>query len=509
MAGIDFQTRSVPAGLVKNNGGLNTTASALNVQDNESTDNQNIDYDKFGSLLKRSGYATLNSSAFNSGAAWNSLHWFEMSDETDYLIGTCGNKIAKMDSLDGTWDDITGALTITAGNDNRMTWTTFLDTALGTNNVNVPVQWTGSGNASAATVPTGLTKAKFITVFQGYVHYTHVTVSGTAHKSRTYWSAQNSISSFDSADFRDINRNDGQTVTGVKVLGDRQVFFKERSIWIEQFTGDADIPFVFTKTPSHVGCIDGYSIQEIDNGLIFLSDDGYYFFDGLNSTKISDRITYTLTTTLEPNRFANSPSCYQKSKNRYWGAHSLSAGSTHNRIITFDSYNNAWGYYKGHAANCFAIATVNGQERVYFGDYDGFVYRADTGTNDNPLGVATAIDAYYYTKWFNFDDLVNKKGIPEVVIYYQITNATHTFSYSWDFDGGDQYSLSIVANTSSSVYGTALYDEGRYASAGGAEVRKDLTGRGRVIRLKFANNSLSETMQIDGFGLLPHLETAA
>jgi len=594
MAGLDLQSRSVPVALKKSNGGLNSTASALNVADNESSDLQNIDFDKFGSILKRSGYATLNSSAYNSGAAWNSLHWLELSSGTSYLIGSCGNKVAKMDDLDGTWDDITGnstvtftgsglndatsggtytgsgdivykveidgtgtpdtfkwykdavlqastvnitgsaqtldngltitfaattghtstdywsfrpATVITAGNTNYMAWTTFLDTAIGTNNVDRPIAWTGSGNATLSKVPSGLTKAKFVTVFNGYLHYTNVTVSGTSHKSRTYWGAQDSISSFDSASFRDLNKNDGQTITGVRVLGDKQVFFKERCVWVEQFTGDADIPFVFTRTPSTVGCIDGNSIQEVDNGLIFLSGDGYYYFDGVNSIKLSDRITTTLTTVLEPSRFPYSQSCYQKSKNRYWGSHTLAAGSTHSRIITFDSYNNAWSYYKGHNANCFAIVNTNGQERVYFGDYSGYVYRADTGTNDNPAGVETAINAYYKTKWFDFDDLVSKKGVPECVIYFQIANATHTFSYSWNFEDGDQYSLTVPASTSSSVYGTALYDIGTYAASGGDLTRKDLTGRGRVIRLKFANANLGETMQIDGFGLLPHLES--
>lgn len=509
MAGQDLQSRSVAMGLSKSNGGLNTTASPLNVADNESSDCQNIDFDKFGSILKRSGYATLNSSAFNSGATWNSLYWFEMSSGTSYLIGTCGNKVAKMDDLDGTWDDITGAVTVTAGNNNFMSWTTFLDTALGTNGVNPPIQWTGSGNVSAASVPTNLTKAKYVTVFNGYVHYTNVTVSGTDYKSRTYWGAIDSISSYDSADYRDININDGQTITGVRVLGDKQVFFKNKSIWIEQFTGDSDIPFVFTKTPASVGCVDPNSIQEIDNGLMFLSHDGYYYFDGVNATKISDRVTNTLFNTLEPNRFQYSPSCYQRSKNRYWGAHSLAGGSTNSRIITFDSFNNAWGLYKGHNANCFAIANVNGQERVYFGDYSGYVYRADTGQNDNPAGVETAIDAYYYTKWFNFDDLVNKKGIPHAVVYYQIAAATNTFAYSWDLEDGDPYSRTFNTSTSSSVYGTGLYDSATYAAAGGGFQRLDLTGRGRLIRLKFANSTIDEVMQIDGFGLLPHIETEA
>jgi len=37
----------------------------------------------------------------------------------------------------------------------------------------------------------------------------------------------------------------------------------------------------------------------------------------------------------------------------------------------------------------------------------------------------------------------------------------------------------------------------------------DLRGRGRVVRFKFSNNTLSETFQIDGFGQLPYLNTFA
>jgi len=146
---------------------------------------------------------------------------------------------------------------------------------------------------------------------------------------------------------------------------------------------------------------------------------------------------------------------------------------------------------------------------VYFGDYSGYVYRADTGTNDNPAGTDTAIDAYYYTKWFNFDDLVNKKGVSHVVVYYRIASATNTFAYSWDLEDGDPYSRTFSTSTSASVYGTATYDSGTYASEGGSFQRMDLIGRGHVLRLKFANATLGETMQIDGFGLLPHVETEA
>ena len=589
----DYTSKSVPFGLISLSGGLNSNSSGLALQDNETPDCLNVDFDIFGSSVKRNGYAVLNTTAFNGGAVWNSLYWFELSSGVDKLIGTCGNKIGKMDDLDGTWDDITesGAVaftgtglddaesggtytgnghieykvvidgegtpdtfewfkdgvseaagvaitgaaqtldngltiefaattghtsgdqwvfypptTITAGNNNFMRWRTFLDTAIGTNNVNRLVKWTGTGNARLLTTVTGLTKSKFLEIFNAYTILANVTVSATAHPSRVYWSTINTIETWDSADFADIARNDGTEITGLKVLGDKLVIFKERSVWIGLFTGDADIPFQFIKTPSHVGCISGDSIQEISNGLKFLASDGFYYFDGANSTKMSDKVSTTLEL-FAKGRLEHVQSAFQKVKNRYWAAFTLSGKSENERCMTFDSINLAYSIYSGHNANCFAIVNTAGEERIYFGDYKGYVYRADSGTSDNPEKVQTAIDSYYYTKWFSFNDLVDVKGIPCVYIYHQLTNSTLRFSYSYDFENADTYSQSFSLATSSAVYGSAQYDIDVYAASGGSFKRRDLTGRGRLVRLKFANNIIGQTFQIDGIGILGHLET--
>ena len=502
----NYTTRAVPIGITSLSGGLNTNASGISIKDNESTGCQNVDFDIYGSVIKRNGYMRLNTSAFNSGAAWNSLHWLELSSGTDYLIGTCGNKLAKMDALDGTWDDITGALTIAAGNNNHMRWRTFLNTAIGTNNVNLPIKWTGSGNGSALTVPTGLTRAKFIEVFNAYTILANVAISGTDYNSNLMWSTINTIETWDNADFASIALNDGTDITGLKVLGDKLVIFKERSIWVGLFTGDADIPFQFIKTPSTVGCISGDSVQEINNGLKFLSQDGFYYFDGSNSTKVSDRIITTLDS-FGKNRFMNVQSIFQKEVNKYWSAFTTSGGTTNNRCITWDAINNAYGLYNGHNVNCFALVYTAGEERVYFGDYSGYVYQADIGSNDNPAGVETAIDGYWYSKWFTFDDLADIKEILCAYIYYQINSATLTFAYSYDFDDSDAYSQAFSMSTSTAVYGSAVYGTDTYASTGGAVIRRDLTSRGRVVRFKFANSAISETFRIDGLGMFGYLGT--
>jgi len=404
VAGLDYTTNSVPFAIKKNSGGLNYTSSPINLEDNESSDLLNIDFDKFGSFKKRGGYAQYNTTAFNSGAAWNGLIWFEKSDGNSYLIGTCGDKIAEATNLSPTatpFTDRTNGLTITAGNNNHTSFAIHLDTVLGTNGVDAPWTAAGGAGASAMTVPTGLTTAKFVIVFSNYTFLFNVTVSGTAHKSRGYWSAIDSISSWSSSDFRDVSKNDGQEVTGVAVMGETLVIFKTRSIWNCFFTGDSDIPFIFRKSRSTVGCISGGSIQEVENGLIFRSSDGYYFYDGNNSFETSHRVKATLDT-FASSRFQNVRSAYHIGKNHYISSETVSGTSTHNRNMVWNSYQNSWSTYDGINANCYVRVYSSGEERIYFGDFSGYVYGRDTTSTDYPAGVKTASNAYYYSKLVDF-----------------------------------------------------------------------------------------------------------
>ena len=272
-------------------GGLNTASGPLGLQDNESSDLQNIDFNQFGSILSRNGYTTLNGSALSGSPDIDGL-WLYQSSSLEKAISVAGGKVYKMDDLDGTWDDITGTLTITSGH--HCDFENFLNTVLITNNHNPPFKWAGTGNASAMTVPATLTKAKFITQYENYTILANITLNTGVHKSRFYWSTIKTIDTWNSADFIEVEKDDGQEITGCKVLGDSLVILKERKIIKYMFTGDRDIPFVKIRTNSPVGCVAPWSIQEVKNGLVFLSYDGLYYFDGNNSYKISDRINPTI-----------------------------------------------------------------------------------------------------------------------------------------------------------------------------------------------------------------------
>jgi hypothetical protein len=90
-------------------GGLNSTAGALNVADEESSDLQNIDFNKFGSVMKRSGYTVLNVNPLSGPS--QALHWYQ-SLYSENAVTVNNGKIYKMDDLDGTWDDVSGAVSL-------------------------------------------------------------------------------------------------------------------------------------------------------------------------------------------------------------------------------------------------------------------------------------------------------------------------------------------------------------------------------------------------------------
>ena len=70
-----------------------------------------------------------------------------------------------------------------------------------TNGEDPPFKWTGAGNGTTMSVPTGLTDARFVKQYNNYLFLANVVVSGTAHKSRIYWSDIKDTSTWDSTNF--------------------------------------------------------------------------------------------------------------------------------------------------------------------------------------------------------------------------------------------------------------------------------------------------------------------
>jgi len=238
-----------------------------------------------------------------------------------------------------------------------------------------------------------------------------------------------------------------------------------------------------------------------------LSQDGFWFYDGNNAFKISDRISDTLGG-YNLQLYTETRGTTYKKKNQVWWSMTDSGDSENSVTVMWDYFNNAWSLWTGMAPSYLATFYVAGnEERPYWADYAGYTYRGDTGDSDYPLNSETAIDSYYYTNWKHFQDIIEKKAVPLVKIYYQIESTTLTFAYSYDFESGDEYSNSFSLDTSQALWDSMVWDEDEWGGSGGKVIRQDLTGRGDVVRFKFANSTKGEPFRIDGFGMYPHLET--
>lgn len=592
MAGLfQYAYFSQPREDVNFNGGLNSTSGPLSLKDTESSDLNNVDFNKFGSILKRNGYINLNSSATSGSTSSDGLWWYEFVSSGSYasrMLNSTNGKMYSMTNLSGTWSDITGSVTITASN--FFSFTNWNNKVYGTNGKDKPIQWSGTGNitniaalqansytftvnsittnpsvgdtytnntqtftitqvntsgssgsiaGTIVTTGTGapstfgtltrtsgsgdatisfslevlnadIESAKYVNQWNNYLFFANVTVGSTNYPTRIYWSNLRDDTTFPAVNWLEISMLDGQPITGIYALADRLVVFKERSVFNVFFTGDATLPFVYQVSNSPtVGCIAPFSIQEVENGLVFLSYDGFYYYDGNNSYKMSLQIQNTING-LNLTRLSQARSLKQRNKNRYMCALPSSASNINDTVIVWDWVLNAFTKYSGMSPSAMKTIFVGGfQEQIYFSDYSGYTYQMDTGVDDYPLKTQTAISAYYYTNWKSFGDAMLQKASPNVVIYYESNNAILTFGYAYDFNNISQYTNTFSTATGTAVYGSAIWDTSVYAGSGGLYKRQDLDGRGRVVRFYFANSNMSETFQIDGLGYFVNAETNA
>lgn len=366
-------------------------------------------------------------------------------------------------------------------------------------------------NFSLEVLNANITSAKYISQWNNYLFLANININnGTYLPTRIYWCQVNDPTTWSAINWIEISTLDGQPITGMYPLADRLVIFKERSIYNLFFTGDSTLPFVYLVSNSPtVGCMAPYSIQEVENGLVFLSFDGFYYYDSNNSYKMSLQIQNTISS-LNLQQLSSARSLKQRNKNKYMCAVTSSNSNTNDTVITWDWVLNAFSIYKGMAPSAMRAIFVGGnQEQIYFSDYSGYTYQMDTGVDDYPLGIQTPISAYYWTNWKSFGDAMLQKADPNVIIYYESSNSVLTFGYSYDFDQGLDYQNTFSLAQGVAVWGSAIWNSSYWSGAGGLLTRQDLDGRGRVMRFYFANANMSETFQIDGMASFINVETNA
>jgi hypothetical protein len=168
----------------------------------------------------------------------------------------------------------------------------------------------------------------------------------------------------------DINKNDGQRVTGIGFFQDVLIIFKEESIY-QLYFNDSD-GFVVQRISSSYGAVAHDPIASVENDCYFLTDKGIYvlgnepnYYASIRTNELTSRVKTLL------QRITDWDKCRAiYHDDRYWLTVPLDTGDV-NAMIVYDRRFYAWALWDGIEARdmiIFKDRDGDGQKHFYFLD---------------------------------------------------------------------------------------------------------------------------------------------
>ena len=496
--------------LLKFNRGLNSQSSPFSLSTDELTEANNVNYVIDGSVARRNGNVAVGGAV--AAARITALYDFIQSDGAQDLVAVAGTVQAKQDSVDGTWDTITGgpALTTNILRD----CVVFENELLCTDDTSTDGTWQLTAGGATATdwntnfAVGSIEKARFVTVFQNYVVLARVEDNGgTDYNSRFYWSTLGDADTWSATDFIDVDtETETGGIGGMEVLGQYLYIFKERGgVYRVRFTGDNSIPFTVEKTACENGTNAGFTIKNFNNVLFYYSQirPGIYAFDGNECIEISSKIEPTIEG-YDESISTEFVAGIHHPRNQYWLGMRSAGSSENDRIVVYDIDNNAFSIFTGIEAAFMASVRYSNVTQMFTGDYSGYALQQDTGNTDTLDGTAgTTIDSSIRTAWLPLGQPVMTKSIMHTMVYHSLAgNYNLNFAYAYDFESADQFMTAFPVYAGGAVWDTDVWDAFTWASkGGGALTRVDMRGSGAFIRYHIYNNENVASWEL--YGITP------
>lgn len=450
-------------------GGLNTYMSATRIKDNESPDLQNIEFLENGIPAKRRGTDVYGDAPNSRVLGMGSLY---TSGGTRRHLQVSGTALYYYNA--GTWTSIAGktftasklanfvqcqdAIYVHNGTDSmgKYDGTTLSSPSVGvtgckfgifyagrhcaagksttpsrlylssTKSADNFVGKTGTATAGAASTITDTGQAWTTNEYAGLtIKITAGTGAGqertiasntaTVITVSTAWTTNpdtTSTYSIEGGDTIDINKNDGQAITGLAKFEEKLIIFKERSIW--QLTFDSlGFPTVQLVTAT-AGCVSHRSIEHVENDIFYLSHDGVRTFGyvpnieavrtNLLTAKVNTEIVNINTTYYE-----SCTAIYQD--NKFLFSYPYGSSTTNDRMLVYHMLYGCWSKWTGLPVNSFNhFGSVSGEVKLYYGhETNGQTYEMLVDNYSD--GASTAIDAYWCSKEFDLGHFDQRKRI--------------------------------------------------------------------------------------------------
>ncbi len=521
-----------------NDGGLNDNLSTLEVADDEATEIQNVLFDNGGALIKRYGYQNIiggNNPTYKLGANVTGvpgIAYYPKVNGTNYIFAIGNNNgqaqgysktiDASGNVPSGAWSSQgTANLPASYTNDQLVKFSVaeniLVMTLAGSSaNTTYPVAWEATGNVYQFTTDADCPKAKY-----NEYHKNILFVAGDpASPSRVSFSdLTGGIKVWIATDFFDLDKNNGQKITGlISAFGNLYVF-ENNSIWMLSGTNRDD--FSLQKMVDNVGTLSQQSISVVNNSIIFItSQNDIAVYDGAFGIKF---LSSKIRNTIGHNNFNRAGqalgigfSSYRYKDLDYYAAESTVGSSVNNQVLLFDTYRSAWTKIQNIGPNSWTVMpNSGGVNQLVFGDYSGLIYFYPNIGNYNDVSnscsganpcttTSPAIYSFYQTKWFQYtEDSLGDKYLRLLKTY--ISNSS-TFSSTLMTEIKNDYISSgniYVFNYSPSgaLWGVSQWGDALWGG-GGLTIDRNEPGLGtQMFQVRYSNSGVDQDMTILGYQL--------
>ena len=302
-----------------------------------------------------------------------------------------------------------------------------------------------------------------------------------------------------------------EPIVGIKVFRENLFVFCEDSIF--KISGSSSSDFAVVPVTRAIGCVDGFSIQEISGDLIYLAPDGLRTIAG--TERIGDVELGTISKQIQP-RLDNVStdrisSAVIRSKSQYRLFFPDDSGGTTSSpgllgvIKAGVDGGVGWEYadVRGIKPAYCTSGFISGVETVLHGGYDGYVYKQETGNTFDGTNIA----AIYRGPDYTMGDAGIRKMMQRIIWNYDNEGTvSSTFRIRYDFNSSETpqpASYNLTTGAAVAIYGntSSTYATAVYGSSGTPLVRQSVEGGGFTVAVRLDDVAGAAPISLKGYQL--------